>query len=130
MGMEQTVLFASGSPPTYPSIRGLLAACDFPLQLRMIDGELAFPDEEPSEDWRELRVGTPGGMITLRRGTDRITLVTWGNADQALTQAWNALVWGCAQAGSGQVLTDRGPISADEYRKTADLPENLRHDRK
>src|SRR5438067_12815516 len=126
MGMEQTVTFALGGLPTFEAVSSLLAARGFPLQLRMIDAELAFPDEKPSEGWRELRVGTPQGMITLRREADRLSLVTWGNADRGLTQAWNALVWACAHQGGGQVLTERGPVSADEYRQTADLPEMLR----
>src|SRR6266404_958649 len=105
MGMEQTVTFVPDNLPTFEAVRTLLAARGFPLQLRMIDGELAFPDEKPSEGWRELRVGTPQGMITLRRDADRISFVTWGNADRALTQAWNALVWACAHAGGGQILT-------------------------
>ena len=123
MGMEQTVTFAPGALPTYEAVSALLTSQGFPLQLRMIDGELAFPDEKPSEGWRELRVGTPQGMITLRRAIDQLSFVTWGNADRALTQAWNALVWTYASTGGGQVLTERGPISADEYRKTADLPD-------
>ena len=46
----------------------------------MINGELAFPDEPPPDDWTELRVGTPAGMITLRRTAAEINLVVWGNA--------------------------------------------------
>src|SRR5438105_15918089 len=129
MGMEQTVTFAPGGFPTYDAVSALLTSQGFPLQLRMIDGELAFPDEKPSEGWRELRVGTPQGMITLRRAVDQLSFVTWGNADRALTQAWNALVWAFAHVGAGHVLTDRGPISADDYRATADLPDILRHNR-
>ena len=125
MGMEQTVTFAPDRQPSYDAVSTLLATRGFPLQVRMIDGELAFPDEIPSESWRELRLGTPQGMITLRRAPDRITFVTWGNADRGLTQAWNALVWAFAHAGAGQVLTDRGPVSPDEYRQTADLPDCL-----
>ena len=26
----------------------------------------AFPDELPDPGWKELRVGTPGGMVTMR----------------------------------------------------------------
>jgi hypothetical protein len=57
----------------------------------MIDGELALPDETPPHDWREIRIGAPGGMVTLRRETDGITLVIWGNADDQLRQDWNTL---------------------------------------
>jgi hypothetical protein len=59
--------------------------------MRMIDGELAFPDETPPDTWRELRVGTPSGMITLRREIDGVTLVIWGNADENLRRDWNTL---------------------------------------
>src|SRR2546423_9914636 len=120
MGMDQTVTFVTEILPTFEAVRPVLAARGLPIQLRMIDGELAFPDEKPSESWRELRVGTPQGMITLRRGADRLAFVTWGNADRALTQAWNALVWAFAHLGAGQILTERGPVSADEYRQAVD----------
>ena len=125
MGMEQAVTFATGSLPSWDTIAALLAARGFPAQVRMIDGELAFPDEQPPEGWRELRLGTPQGMVTLRRGPDHITFVTWGNADRPLLQAWNALAWAYAHAGPGQVQTAGGPVTADEYRRTADLPPAL-----
>ena len=89
MGMEQVVNFAPGRRLPGRPLRDLLSQHGFPVQLRMIDGELAFPDEQPPEGWTDLRVGTPQGMVTLRRQPDRMQVVTWGNADQALRQAWN-----------------------------------------
>ena len=59
MGMEQVVMLDRGQAPSWPRIRDLLASHGFPVQLRMIEGELAFPDELPPESWREIRVGTP-----------------------------------------------------------------------
>jgi len=91
MGMDQKVLFAPEKKPTWPQLAQLLASRTLPVELRMIDGELAFPDETPPDTWRELRVGTPAGMITLRREPDGITLVIWGNADQKLLRDWNTL---------------------------------------
>lgn len=126
MGMDQTVTFAGKSPPSWPAVRDLLAARGFPAQTRMIDGELAFPDEEPPESWRELRVGTPQGMVTLRRGPDHVVFVTWGNADDALRQAWNALAWAYAEAGGGRVQTPQGPADAAAFREGAELPAALR----
>jgi hypothetical protein len=126
MGMDQQVTFAAGSPPSWEAIRGLLGERGFPPRLLMIDGELALPDETPAEAWRELRVGTPQGMVTLRRGDGGVRVVTWGNADAALRQAWNAVTWACAEAGGGQVLMPSGAVSADEFRRTADLPPVLR----
>jgi hypothetical protein len=72
-------------------VRARLAACGIAAQMRMIDGQLAFPDEEPPPDWRELRVGTPDGMVTVRREENAVTVVTWGNADEAMQRAWNTV---------------------------------------
>jgi hypothetical protein len=66
----------------------------------MIDGELAFPDEEPPQNWRELRLGTADGMmVTVRREGDRVVLVVWGNSDASLIRAWNALACTFAELG-------------------------------
>src|SRR5437764_11060911 len=112
MGMELRVEVSAGARPLWPALAVLLAERGFPVQVRMIDGELAFPDEKPSEGWRELRLGTPQGMVTLRREPDRIAFVTWGNADRPLAQAWNALVWAYAEAGRGRVVTAQRPVPA------------------
>ena len=127
MGMEHAVTFPAGSPPSWPAARYLLASHGFPVQVRMIDGELAFPDEEPPEGWRELRLGTPEGMVvTVRREPDRVVLVIWGNADAGLVQAWNALTWAFAEVGNGHVHTAGGLQAAAEYRSRVDLPAVLR----
>ena len=126
MGMDQTVTFAGKPLPAWPAVSELLTRRNFAVQMRMIDGELAFPDEAPPEAWRELRVGTPQGMVTLRRAGDGVVFVTWGNADAALRQAWNALTWAFAEAGGGAVRTADGAVAADEFRRRADLPPALR----
>ena len=115
--------------PTWAAVRDLLAARGYAVQTRMIDGELAFPDEEPPAAWRELRAGTPEGMVTIRREAVGVTLVVWGNADDATRQAWNALAWAFAAAGGGQVETPGGLLDAHAYRQAADLPEPLREGR-
>ena len=129
MGMDQTVSF-TGPSPSWGAARDLLARHGYPVQLRMIDGQLAFPDEEPPEGWRELRVGTPSGMVTIRRETGQMILVVWGNADAGLRQAWNALAWALAEAGGGRVLVAEGELSAADYRVRADLPDMLRGERR
>ncbi len=123
MGMEQTVTFPAGAPPSWSAARDLLASRGFPMQVRMIDGELAFPDEEPPENWRELRVATPNGMmVAVKREGDRIVLVVWGNADARLVQAWNALTWAFAVSGDGTIHTADGVQSTAEYGSRLDLP--------
>ncbi len=125
MGMDQTVTFAGKPVPSWPAVRDLLAGKGFALQMRMIDGQLAFPDEEPADHWHELRVGTPSGMVTLRRGEGQVTLVIWGNADLTMRQAWNALTWAFAEAGGGQVQTPGGALSPAAFRQQAEMPEGL-----
>ncbi len=126
MGMDQRVTFAGQAPPLWPAVAELLAARGLPVQLRMIDGELALPDQAPPEGWRELRLGTPGGRVTVRREPGGVALVVWGNAEGPLRQAWNALTWACAEVTGGRVATPEGDFSADEFRRCAELPEALR----
>ena len=126
MGMDQTVTFAGGAVPPWPAVAELLSRSGFPVQMRMIDGQLAFPDEVPPEPWGELRVGTPQGMVTLRRGPDHVVCVTWGNADQGLRETWNALAWALAEAGGGRVRTPEGELDAPAFRQRAEMPAALR----
>jgi hypothetical protein len=120
--MDQTVRFLDKSVPTYAEVQALLARHGLALQMRMINGELAFPDEQPPEEWKELRLGTPAGMITLRRQGDQVQLVIWGNADEALKESWNALTWAYAEAGGGQVISPSGPLDPTAFLSKAQLP--------
>ncbi len=129
MGMDQTVSFVGKTIPAYPAVRDLLAERGFPLQMGMIDGQLAFPDELPDENWRELRLRTPQGMVTVRREAERLVFVIWGNADAGLLQAWNALVWAFAEAGGGRIETSEGAVDALTYSKGVQLPAQLRGER-
>jgi hypothetical protein len=122
MGMEHRVLFPTDKTPGWTTVSSLLSQGGFPVQVRMINGELAFPDEEPPEAWQELRLGTPQGMVTVRREADQVVLVTWGNADAALVQAWNALTWAFAEAGGGQIIIDNGLVTSGQFRDSVDLP--------
>src|SRR5205809_85519 len=126
MGMEQRVEFPPQGMPTWQALREFLGEHGFAVQLRMIDGQLALPDEAPPPEWQELRIGTDQGMITMRREGEQLAFVAWGNADRLLLQAWNALVWACAYLGKGRVLTEAGPRSAAEYQREHDLPDALK----
>lgn len=126
MGMDRTIRFAAGKLPVFEKVRARLAQSAFPIQVRMIDGQLAFPDEMPTESWRELRLGTPQGMVTVRREGDQISCVTWGNADQSLLQAWNAVTWALAVAADGTIHDEAGSRSAGEFASSADLPAGLK----
>ncbi len=88
----------------------------------MIDGQLAFPDEEPAADWQDLRVGTSSGMVTLRREPDGIRLVIWGNADAGMRQAWNAVTWAVAMLSGGCVESADQTRTPEEFAHIAELP--------
>lgn len=120
MGME--LIIAHSGPVDWKAARDLLAEKGILLQMRMIDGELALSDDAPPETWRELRLGTPQGMITVRREPGRLALVTWGNADAPMRQAWHALTWAFATATGGQVQTEHGALTADQFRGRVELP--------
>src|SRR5438067_2372044 len=106
MGVELNVAFPGRAVPAWPGVAELLARQGWPVQMRMIDGELAFPDEQPPDTWREIRVAAGGAMITARRGEHEVRLVAWGNADEAQRRLWQALAWAFAIAGGGLVQTD------------------------
>jgi hypothetical protein len=106
MGVERLVKLPSGSPAEWPAIRSFLVRAGESPSLRMIDGELSFPDEEPAAGWSELRVALAGGMVTLRRTTDGLACITWGNADAALLRSWNVLAWAVASSADGTIDGD------------------------
>lgn len=115
MGMERIVIFPARPQPSWPGVRDFLALKNRPVQMRMIDGQLAFPDEEPPAEWGEIRVAGSGGMVTLRREGERIHLIVWGNADASLIEFWNALAWALAEVGGGVIETPEGPLHAEEF---------------
>jgi hypothetical protein len=89
----------------------------------MIDGELSFPDEEPPENWSELRIASFNGMmVTVRRDKERVVLITWGNADPELVQIWNALTWAFAETGNGQIRLEDEWLKPSEYASRVGLP--------
>jgi hypothetical protein len=122
--MDRRVVF-SGPAPDWEVVSRTLADHGLAVQMRMIDGELSFPTDVPPAEWRELRVGAGGGMVTLRRDATGITCVIWGNADAGLRQVWNAVAWALAESGGGQVQVTEGLLSAAAFRQQAELPEGL-----
>lgn len=120
--MEQTVTIPAEATLRWADLAGRLAERGYAVQPRMIDGLPAFPDEQPPDDWRELRVGTPAGMVTLRRSPGGVGVVTWGNAGPDLQRASHALLWAVAEVSGGRVETPTGAQSAAEYARAADLP--------
>lgn len=90
MGLERTV--PAAKPFEWPKLVARLKELGETPVLRMIDGLPAFPDETPADDWKELRIGLAGGMVTVRRTSDGYSCVTWGTVDAALQTSTDALI--------------------------------------
>jgi hypothetical protein len=100
MGMERVVSF-SGPPPTWSETKSRLSGTRRTVEMRMIDNMPAYPDEEPPDDWKELRVTLGAGIVTVRREPGRVRVIVWGNADEALKADQEALARAFAEAGGG-----------------------------
>ncbi len=121
MGIERHIRFGGRETPDWPAVRERLFGCGEPGTIRMIDGMPAFPDETPEAGWRELRVGTAGGMVTVRRTDGGFAVIVWGNAEGELLRGWDRTCWACAAAGEGDVVTPDGPLSAAAFAASCGL---------
>ena len=85
MGLEVVV-------PRVPSV-GLatlldrLAVAGLPSTLAMVDNVLQGPGATPPAAWRDARLRTPAGIVTLRRVPSGVAVVIFGNADESLRAA-------------------------------------------
>jgi hypothetical protein len=125
MGMEHVVRFPDGRLPDLARMMAILEERQFPVQVRMVDGALILPDEVPPDGWKEVRLGTPAGMVTLMRRGQELAVVTWGNADQVMQSAWNAVAWAAANAGQGKIVRPGRLQSAGEFRASVLMPESM-----
>jgi hypothetical protein len=64
-----------------------LAAAGLPSTLAMVDNVLQGPGATPPPAWRDIRLRTPAGMVTLRRIPSGVAVVVFGNADGPLRAA-------------------------------------------
>jgi hypothetical protein len=68
-----------------------LGAAGVSAVVAMVDNALRPPGAPPPEDWRDVRLRTPAGMVTLRRPGTGIAVLCFGNADAALQAAQRAV---------------------------------------
>ncbi|MFO0936468.1 MAG: hypothetical protein U0798_08165 [Gemmataceae bacterium] len=98
MGFERTVASPGGVKPSWERVSQSLRNEGESPVLRMIDGLPAFPDEQPAENWTELRVGLSGGMVTIRWKAGTVSCVSWGTQDAGLSASFERVVRACEQA--------------------------------
>jgi len=87
MGLE-IVVARAGAVPLAPVLERL-AAAGVVASVIMIDNALVPPNAPVPDGWRDVRLKTPAGTLSLKRRPDCVAVVTFGNADAALqkTQA-------------------------------------------
>ena len=85
MGLE--ILVARRAPCPLAPVLERLAEAGLPSTIAMVDNVLQGPGATPPAQWRDVRLRTPAGMLTLRRIPSGVAVVVFGNADVALQEA-------------------------------------------
>src|SRR4051812_34614166 len=78
---------ASAAPCSLQALIERLAGDGVPAAVVMVDGALHAPLAPMPDDWREARLKTASGMMTLTRKPGAIVVVAFANADEALLAA-------------------------------------------
>jgi hypothetical protein len=81
MGQETSI----GDARPLAEALAALAAGGLVCQIVMVDGQLVHPSAAAPVTWREVRLRTPAGMVTLARRVD-VAVTVFGNADAALLE--------------------------------------------
>jgi hypothetical protein len=85
VGLEIVVL--RDRPLPLGPVLDALGKAGVPAVVAMVDNALRPAGAPPPEEWRDVRLRTPAGMVTLRRQTTGIAVLVFGNADAALQAA-------------------------------------------
>jgi hypothetical protein len=78
-----------------PSLTALLEALakqGLPSTILMIDNQLVSPKVPPPSAWRDVRLKTPAGTVSIKREAAGVSVTVFGNADPALLAAQAAIV--------------------------------------
>ena len=85
MGLE--IVVPRRTPCRLAAVLTQLSSTGLAATVAMIDGVLQGPGARVPDVWREVRLRTAAGVVTLRRHGDAVTVVVFGNADGALLEA-------------------------------------------
>jgi hypothetical protein len=85
MGLTHSV--AVRQPPDLAALLEALTRAGLPSVPMMIDNQLVAPNAPPPARWRDVRLKTPAGTLTLKLDGSTVHLVVFGNADAGLLAA-------------------------------------------
>jgi hypothetical protein len=87
MGLEIVVPEEPGQEVVLEDVVGRLANAGITAMVVMLDGQLVAPGAPLAAGWRDARLRTPAGTVTLARRPGQVAVVIFGNADEALRKA-------------------------------------------
>jgi hypothetical protein len=90
MGVSQIV--ARRDTPSLATLLEDLARAGLPSTILMVDNQLVSPRLPPPSAWRDVRLKTPAGTVSIKRDAQGISVTVFGNADPALIAAQEAIV--------------------------------------
>ncbi len=89
MGMDLVV--AGAGACAIAELLDALARAGIAASVIMVDGALHAPGAPVSGSWRDVRLKTAAGTVSLKRRSDGIAVVVFGNADAALVDTQRAI---------------------------------------
>jgi hypothetical protein len=84
MGLEVTT---DTPPPALADVLERLSGAGVNAMIAMVDGSLVAFGAPPPQSWREVRLRTPAGTVTVTRRGAGVAVTVFGNADDALRAA-------------------------------------------
>ena len=85
MGLE--ILVSRNDPPPLSALLERLAVMGMPAAIVMVDNILQAPGSPAPTAWRDVRLKTPMGTVTLVQRDGGIGVVVFGNASVQLQEA-------------------------------------------
>jgi hypothetical protein len=77
--------------PSLAKLLDDLARAGLPSTILMVDNQLVSAKLPPPSAWRDVRLKTPAGTVSLKRDAQGVTITVFGNADEALVRAQQAI---------------------------------------
>jgi hypothetical protein len=87
VGMGLEIVVPRPSPCPLAPLLERLTASGFPTSIAMVDNQLWSPRATPPGQWRDVRLRTPAGIVTLLHRPEGVAVVIFGNADAVLQEA-------------------------------------------
>jgi hypothetical protein len=78
--------------PSLSALLETLAKQGLPSTILMVDNQLVSPRVPPPSTWRDVRLKTPAGTVSIKREAGGVSVTVFGNADPALLAAQAAIV--------------------------------------